>query len=94
MTGEIYKVKVERTCKNGECFFIWVNKNRNSYFLGRKKSMGKVSLNSNGGFVKSLASFISTFLVGSSGERSSSALIILTSLMTAENSWLEFCMWL
>ena len=22
MTGEIYKVKVERTCKNGECFLF------------------------------------------------------------------------
>ena len=78
------------TCKNGECFFIWVNKNRSSYLLGREKSMGKVSLNSIGGFIKILATMRSTFLVGGIGEKSSSTLIILTSSVTAENSWLDF----
>ena len=54
--------------------------------------MGKVSFISIGGFIKSLAIMRITFLVGSSGQRSSSALITLTFSLTAEKSWLEFCM--
>ena len=41
--------------------------------------------------IKSLASILITFLVRISGQKSSSALMMLTCLVTVENSFVVFC---
>ena len=70
------------------CIMDNMNSNLQRVWLGKNPWGKVVSIASD--VIKSLESMLITFLVRSSGQRSSNARMILTSSLTAKNSWIYF----